>query len=187
MNSFSQSISYGIVGGVNISKTKSFVNHNGSISEREGYDNRISFYLGGDIEFPFKLRGKDLFLNIELIYSEQGRLFKGTDETFIFELNQLNLPIRVKSELFNDFYFGIGGYIGYILQVKGNWYGYKIDEYDLDFGVLSSVEYRLFRNLNIQIKYLLGLSDVLNREFNDGEYKHDNYSRVFQIGLNYKL
>lgn len=185
-NSFSQSISYGVVGGVNISNTKVIVDHNGREFENK-YDNRVSFYIGGNIEFPFKLRNKDLLLNVELIYSEQGHSLKGGSETYIYELNQLNLPVRIKSKLFNNFYFGIGGYIGYILQVKGNLYGNKIDEFDLDFGVLSSVEYKLFGDLNIELKYLLGLSDVLNREFKNGEYKHNKYSRVFQVGLNYKL
>jgi hypothetical protein len=31
------------------------------------------------------------------------------------------------------------------------------------------------------------LTDILNREFNSGEYKHDDFNSVFQIGLNYKI
>ena len=185
--SFSQNISYGILGGLNISNSDITVNHNGEISNRDYYDNRVSFYIGGSVQLPVTIKKLDLFLSFELIYSQQGYIFKGTYETDIIELNQLNLPITLKHEVFKNFYFGIGGYAGYILEVKGNLYGNNLDEYDLDLGVLSVVEYKIVKNLNIELKYLFGLSDVLNREFNDGEYKHNNFNRVLQIGLNYKF
>ena len=184
---FGQNLKYGIIGGVNVSNSDVSVNHNGQISNRDYYDNRVSFYVGGSAQLPVSINELDLFLSFELVYSQQGYTFEGTYETDVIELNQLNLPITLKHQVFKNFYFGIGGYVGYILQVKGNLYGNNLSEYDLDLGALSMIEYKVVKKINIELKYLLGLSDILNREFNDGEYKHNNFNRVLQVGLNYKF
>lgn len=187
-NSFSQSISYEIVGGLNVSNLKLSINHNGDIT-KWNRDNRISFFLGGGIEFPIKIVKSDKFsLNIQLQYSQQGNFVEYfNNENNFDEVNQINLPVKIKAELFNNLFIGLGGYIGYIVFVDDYFYEDEKNYSDIDFGTLVSVEYKLYQKISIEAKYLFGLTDILNREYNEGAYKHNRFNRVFQIGLNYKF
>ena len=187
-NSFSQSISYEIVGGLNVSNLKLSINHNGDIT-KWNRDNRTSFFLGGGIEFPIKNVKSDKFsLNIQLQYSQQGNFVEYfNNENNFDEVNQINLPVKIKAELFNNLFIGLGGYIGYIVFVDDYFYEDENNYSNFDFGTLVSVEYKLYQKISIEAKYLFGLTDILNREYNEGAYKHNRFNRVFQIGLNYKF
>ncbi|KGL58800.1 outer membrane beta-barrel protein [Polaribacter sp. Hel1_85] len=188
LNSFSQSISYEIVGGLSVSNLELSINHKGDIS-KWNRDNRTSFFLGGGIEFPVKIAKSDKFsLNIQLQYSQQGNFVEDfNNEKNFDEINQINLPIRIKAVLFDNLFVGLGGYLGYLVFVDDYFYEDENNYSNFDFGALASVEYRLYKKISIEAKYLFGLIDILNREYNKGEYKHNRFNRVFQIGLNYKF
>jgi hypothetical protein len=184
----SQSISYEIVGGVNVSNLKLSVNHNGDIS-KWNRDSRTSFFLGGGIEFPVKIAKSNKFsLNIQLQYSQQGNFVEDfNNENNFDEINQINLPVRIKAELFDNLFIGLGGYLGYLVFVDDYLYEDEKNYSNFDSGALVSIEYKLYKKISIEAKYLVGLTDVLNREYDNGEYKHNRFNRVFQIGLNYKF
>jgi hypothetical protein len=103
------------------------------------------------------------------------------------KVNQINLPFRIKFELLNFFFIGVGGYIGYLVHVDDYLYEDENNYSDFDAGIVTSIQYKIFKKLSIEAKYLFGLTDILNREFDSGEYKHDDFNSVFQIGLNYKI
>ena len=68
------SIKYALKGGLNSANTDFSVIVKGCSSGRE-YSNRNSYYLGGAIEFFINSTFKNLFLQVELIYSEQGWVY----------------------------------------------------------------------------------------------------------------
>ncbi len=112
--SFSQSLTYEVFGGVNISNLKSSVNHKGS-RLRVSLDSRTAYFFGGSIEFPMNIvKGYNFLLNIQLQYSLQGSSFYFMHDAGrqYDKVNQINLPIRIKFELLNNFFIGAGGYIG---------------------------------------------------------------------------
>ena len=187
--SFSQSLTYEVFGGVNISNLKSSVNHKGS-RLRVSLDSRTAYFFGGSIEFPMNIvKGYNFLLNIQLQYSLQGSSFYFMHDggRQYDKVNQINLPFRIKFELLKNFFIGAGGYIGYLVHVDDYLYEDENNYSDFDAGIVTSIQYKIFKKLSIEAKYLFGLTDILNREFDSGEYKHDDFNSVFQIGLNYKI
>lgn len=187
--SYSQSLTYEVFGGVNISNLKSSVNHNGKHS-RVSIDPRTSYFFGGSLEFPVKIaKDYNFLLNIQLQYSLQGSSFNFTHDggRQYDKVNQINLPIRIKFEPLKNIFIGAGGYLGYLIHVDDYLYEDENNYSDFDAGVAASIEIKIVKKLSIEAKYLFGLTDILNREFNNGEFRHDDFNRVVQIGLNYKI
>ena len=188
LKSFSQSFSYEIVGGLNSSNLNLSIHHKGDVLKwKRG--SRMSFFLGGGIEFPINIKQNDRFLlNAQIQYSQQGNFvenFNGGNQ--YDEINQINLPIRIKYELFENLFIGLGGYVGYIILVNDYFYEDENNYTNFDLGLIGSVEYKIVSKISIEAKYLFGITDILNREFDNGENKHNRFNRVFQIGLNYKF
>ncbi len=153
--SFGQAINFSVKGGLTISNTKYTVIVDGSSSNRD-YDNRTSFYVGGDLDFlilsknDFKLR-----MQVELLYSREGltKKFSSLNYTRILNIDIIKLPILLKKKLFDQLYVLGGGYIGHIINVQedtGTRRGLRSikDSYsNFDTGIIIGVQYHF--NLGI--------------------------------------
>lgn len=187
-DSYSQKLTYEISGGVNVSNLKSIVDHNGKLSE-SSLDHRTSFYFGLGTEFKLKNLGDQFFINLQFQYSEQGSsyYYSYLGSRVFDRVNQFNVPIRLKMNVFDKLTLGFGGYFGYILLTDNYLYEDSENFTKFDSGLILSLDYKLFGAISLESKFLYGITDILNREFDGGAYKHNKYNRVFQLGINYKF
>ena len=183
----SQSFQLGIKGGLNISNTEFNVLDNEMSSSNRDFDNRYSYYIGTMIEFS--KFSNNLSIQIELIYTEQGYSVEGFKEDEI--LNQINIPILLKKEIFRNTYLLTGGYFGVIVSPKkDSFFNEVFDKYsNFDGGLVLGLEYEFDFGGFIETRYNYGLIDVSNTKFisptNTVEWEY--FNRVFQIGLGYKF
>ncbi len=189
--SYGQKIKLGLKGGMNISNTKFAVIDHGESCKRE-YDDRISFYVGGHVEYLTKPgTNKALSIQVELQYSRQGNSFARSSEFgFTFELDQLNLPIILKRSLFNNFSFVGGGYLGYVISSQEKYQGRRYNKdgyYNFDTGLLVGTEYQFNSGLFLELRYVYGLADISNFASPESFIEHEYKNRVFQIGLGYSF
>ena len=191
--SFGQAINFSVKGGLTISNTKYTVIVNGSSSNRD-YDNRTSFYVGGDLDFlilsknDFKLR-----MQVELLYSREGltKKISSLNYTRMLNIDQIKLPILLKKKLFNQLYIMGGGYIGYIINVQedtgtgGGLRSIKDSYNNFDTGIIIGVQYHFKLGIFIESRYNYGLADVSDIEFRNSTIKHNYKNRLVQFGIGY--
>ena len=79
---YAQKTKFAVKGGLNLSNTRFSVIQNGQELDRnfyghDSYKNRTAFYLGVGVEFLLKPdKAKTPSIQVELLYSEQGRTTK---------------------------------------------------------------------------------------------------------------
>lgn len=186
---FGQKFTFGLKGGLNVSNTKFIVLDNGESSERD-YDNRISYNIGGFVEyFPKHKYNKPFSLRTELQFSKQGYSYNKSSETgFILQIDQINLFLILKKNVINNFSIIGGAYLGYVTSSNEKYQGRKYHEeeyFNFDNGILIGSEYSFDSGLFVDFRYMYGLkniSDFKSQEYNiEREYKN----RVIQLGLGY--
>ena len=187
--SYGQKLKYGLKGGMNASNTKFTVLDNGESSERD-YDNRISYFISGFVEyFPKSKSNKPISIQAELQFSKQGYSYNRSSETgFIFQLDQLNLPLTLKKPITNDFSIVGGVYLGYVTSSNEKYQGrnYLQDEYfNFDNGLLIGVEYSFDLGLFVDFRYVYGLKNMSDFKSQESNIEHEYKNRVFQLGLGY--
>ena len=185
-NAFSQSATSKITEGLNISNYKYTININDASSSYYNGD-RVSTFFGLGVEKSIRFQNNNNFLiNGELQYSQQGNSFDsefiGNQTNFI---HQINLLLTLKLETIKNIYLGGGFYTGYLVYVDEYYREDEDTHKNFDFGLVGSFEYRFFKRLSIEVRYLYGVSDILDREFDSSTITHDKYNKVVQIGLNY--
>jgi hypothetical protein len=190
-NSFGQSINFSAKGGLNISNAKFSVIVEGSSSNRD-LNNRLSFFVGGSIDFSILSKKDVLQMQVELLYSREGHTlsYQSTDDIRKFNLDQLKFPILLKYKLFNPFYLVGGGYAGYIINVQedtgtGGLRSIKDRYNNFDTGIVIGVEYHFNLGIFIESRYNYGLADISPIEFRNSTIKHNYKNRLVQFGVGY--
>tara|TARA_R110002051_G_scaffold29585_1_gene68901 strand:+ start:261 stop:839 length:579 start_codon:yes stop_codon:yes gene_type:complete len=185
---FSQSLSYKVNAGLNITNFKYSITDNGS-SFSYYNDNRTSYFIGFGVEKPVDIFNfYNFLLNAELQYSQQGNTFYSPHIGRQSNVNnQLNLLLSLKAEVIKNICLGLGGYAGFLVYVDEYYREDEETHKNFDLGLIGSVEYKFLKKFSIEAKYLYGLSDILNREFDNETITHDKVNRVIQIGLNYRF
>ncbi len=187
--SYGQKLQYGIKGGMNVSNTKFTVLDNGESSARD-FDNQISYYISGFVEcFPKTESNKPISIQVELQFSKQGYSYHSSSETsFIFQLDQMNLPLTLKKPVINDFSIVGGVYLGYVTSSNEKYQGrkYQQNEYfNFDNGLLIGAEYSFDFGLLLDFRYMYGLKNMSNFKSQESNIEHEYKNRVFQFGLGY--
>lgn len=185
--SFSQKINFSLKGGVNVSNTKFSVINNGYTSDRD-FDNRISFYLGGGIEFPVKK--EKMHLQLELLYSRDGyTVVYSSRQTFGLDL--IKIPLSLKVSLFDKLHLLGGGYVGYVINVKFADNAFKALEGDgyenFDYGIILGFEYQFNFGAFIEARYNYGIADISSVAYPASFIEHIYKNRIFQIGMGYRF
>lgn len=174
---FAQSWDFGLKGGLNLSTIVG--------DETSDVDSRTAFYLGGFAEV--KLSDKFAF-QPELLYSSQGA--KGKDEgvDMTLELDYLTIPLMAKYYVAEKFSLDFGPQLGFLLNADAEVMGVSVDFKDyvksFDFGLNLGLSYE-FNKFIINGRYNIGLSNIWDDEFDDGDLKNQN--SVIQFGLGYKF
>ncbi len=191
-NMQAQESSVGIKGGVNLSTL--------SIDDNNDKNMKLGFNVG---VFNKIALTESFAIQPELLYSRQGLKveYDGiADGETKFNLNYINLPVKLVFNLSEDFEFQFGPYVGYLInanlksdaEVLGL---FDIDsEDDVDRKNFNSIDYGLTAGLAFDLKplivgfnYNLGLSQVAK----DDEFSYNMLgnakNRVIQVYVGLKF
>ena len=144
-----QNITFGAKAGLNFA----------SISwKNDSSKTRTSLYVGG---FAKKEIGQNLFGEIGLQYVGNG----GKEGDLTLKIHQINVPVTVKYEVFQDLRLKGGLYLGYITSMQNKYNGTTTtrdsNEYNaFDFGLGIGAEYLLPKNFFVELGYNLGLTNM---------------------------
>jgi len=140
-----------------------------------GFDARLSIHFGGFAQFP--LQGNFTF-QPELIFSLQGAQEEYSDKNI--NAWYLNFPLMFKYNVTDHFNLEAGPQIGFMIGATHD--GDKISDQfkTIDFGVNFGMAYRLTSNVDLGVRYCVGMTDVTD---NSGSL----YNRVIQLSVGYRF
>lgn len=177
-------VHYGVKGGFNFAKLHSEFNNDSS-------DGLTSFYAGGLTEFSLgysnKFKGQ-----VELLYAQNGTKrelrddYDGYTEEVKISLGEIMMPIFLKYNAYEGLYINGGVYLGTIISAKEKWEREgeddSKDEYKtFDAGLLFGAEYNFSNNIFVDLRYNLGMLDILEADTNKV------HNRIFNLGIGYKF
>lgn len=145
-----QSIRFGIKGGAN------FANQNGDAPPAFENKESITSYHAGLVA---EIKLFDSFaIQPELLYSTQGASYKNVGEEFKNELGYLSIPVLAKIYLGKSLSLELGPQASFLLNERKNVdFG---DSKTFEFGVVGGLGLNITKNLFIQARYGLGLTEA---------------------------
>ncbi|WP_108869280.1 porin family protein [Aquimarina aquimarini] len=158
-------VEFGIKAGLNLTKFR---------------NTSSKFKIGamGGVFSQYRL-SKQLAIRSEILYSAQGAKSKNTSGKI--KLNYINmLPAIIKFYPIDKLSLEAGPQVGYLLGGKGAGF-VKSDFKKIDYGAALGIGYSLTDDLEVAIRYNLGLVDITKE--NNTSLKNS----VFQAGLSFKL
>lgn len=153
MNMQAQLVKFGIKAGVN------YANQTGSnitVNSTNYQTDAITSYHAGLIA-EIKLVNS-FSVQPELLYSTQGATYKNATEEFRNELGYLSIPVLAKINLNKLVSLELGPQASFLLSERNN-FNVK-DANTFDFAVVGGLGLNITKNLFIQGRYGLGLTDA---------------------------
>lgn len=152
---------FGVRGGVN------FANISGD--DTDEFDSRTGIQLGFLAEFGLT---DMLALRPELNFSMQGAEISEPGFEGKIKLNYLNIPVMLKIDVADGFFFEAGPQIGFLMSAKEEFEGegesgeedIKDEVKDLDFGGNLGLGYELDSGLFFNARYNIGFADISESE-----------------------
>jgi len=190
---YSQNIEKGIKGGLNLS----------SLSIDGNNDKNIKSGLNAGLWAKFPL-AESFSVQPEILYSNQGIKTTynqaGIEGETKFNLNYLNIPIKLVFNLSDDFEFQFGPYVGYLLNANTNtntqvldyFKVYSEDEINkdrfqtLDFGLTAGLGFTL-EPIILGFNYNLGLTQVAQKDDITYDMLGDAKNTVIQVYVGLKF
>lgn len=170
-----QSPSFGLKGGINISRLTDVPNVN--------WNSRLGFNVGGLAHIHLS---DQVGLQPEVVYSSQGAKYTiGNGVEHSLQLNYINVPVQLQYMFDNGFRLQTGPQVGFLVgvsdKVNGQETGFFSSEdfKDIDFAWSFGLGYLSHSGFGVDGRYNLGLSNI-NK---DGTNTLKN--NVIQIGLFY--
>ena len=147
-----QSIRFGVKGGVNFANQTGDAGFEGTEFSRDG----ITSYHAGLVS---EIKLVDRFaIQPELLYSTQGATYKNAVEEFKNELGYLSIPVLAKIYLSESLSLELGPQASFLLNDRKNVdFG---DAKTFEFGVVGGLGLNITKNLFIQARYGLGLTEA---------------------------
>lgn len=153
VNMQAQLVKFGIKGGVN------YANQTGSditVNSTNYKTSAITSYHAGLIA---EIKLVDSFaIQPELLYSTQGATYKNAVEEFRNELGYLSIPVLAKINLNKFVSLEVGPQASFLLSERNN-FDVK-DANTFDFAVVGGLGLNITKNIFIQGRYGLGLTDA---------------------------
>lgn len=192
--SFSQGVTYGLRGGLNLANVD-FEVSGGGTSIGLDTDSRTFFYLGGFAEIG--LNESPHKIQTGLTYHGNGAVLSEDGDDVTFKISQLNVPILFKFLATEGLYLNGGAYAGAILDVQGELESGNMSETEditddfktLDFGLSIGAEYNFNNGLFLEARYNYGLVNILDNvdEFDIDGVDVTFKNRFFTLGLGYRF
>jgi opacity protein-like surface antigen len=127
-----------------------------NLSGTEIQTDAITSYHAGLIA-EIKLMDK-FAIQPELLYSTQGASYKDVGEEFKNELGYITIPVLAKIYLGESLSLDLGPQASFLLSEKDKFNA--TDSNTFDFGVAAGLGYKITKNIFVQGRYVLGLSEV---------------------------
>jgi len=164
----------------------------------------FGFHIGGFAEFEVS---EKLIFQPELVYYLQGNKHKiDNNLEFISKQSYLNLPIMAKYYVTEEFNIQAGPQISFLLTSKDNFKGSNLllpdgsindtvfnntnnsvntkeDYKNIDFGLNFGVEYKMNNRISFDLRYNLGLTDLVKNRANNNDNTMKN--SVFSFSVDY--
>ncbi|ALM21961.1 hypothetical protein JCM19294_197 [Nonlabens tegetincola] len=175
-----QEFSYGLLGGVNISKIN-------NVGGGELEDNAVSFHAGLNGLFTFDDRWS---AETSILYSREGETFEiGNTESEI-NLDFINIPLHVRYRVWNNLTVHAGPQVGFLLNATQSVAGGNEVDIDDEVTVDSNLSVSLglgydFPELGLFLKanFAEGVTDLFDNE----EFKNDEYTRLVRFSVGYRF
>ena len=169
-----QETKFGVKAGLNMS------NFSGDVEDNSA---KIGFQVGGFAEIKIS----DKFaVQPELLYSLQGAKYSGEGDDLNYNFSYLNIPVMAKFFVAEGFSLEAGPQLGILTSAKvtdGN-DSEDIKEFfeSIDFGLNFGAGYDVAENINIGLRYSLGLSNIAK---DSGDDKISNSNIALAIGYKF--
>lgn len=166
-----QDVKFGAKAGLNLS----------SLANAEGAKTQVGFHLGGYATISVS----DKFaVQPELLYSAQGAKFEGGS----LNLSYINIPVMAKFNVADKFNLEVGPQVGLLMSASQKFSGGSLDVKEgyktMDFGLNFGAGYDVAENINVGLRYCLGLSQ-LEKELATGQTATKNTN--IQLSLGYRF
>lgn len=147
-----QLLKIGVKAGVNFANQTGDANFDGINFSKEG----ITSYHAGLVA---EIKLLDRFaVQPELLYSTQGATYKNAGEEFKNELGYISIPVMAKIYLTDSFSLEVGPQASFLLSEKND---FDVeDAKTFEFGVNAGLGFKITKNLFIQGRYGLGLTEA---------------------------
>lgn len=167
-----QDVKFGAKAGLNFS----------SLANAEGAKTQVGFHLGGYATISVS----DKFaVQPELLYSAQGAKYDGGVSE---NLSYINIPVMAKFYVADKFNLEAGPQIGLLISANAKSSAGSVDTKEfyktMDFGLNFGAGYDVAENINVGLRYCLGLSQ-LEKELATGQTATKNTN--IQLSLGYRF
>ncbi len=153
-----------------------------SISNAEGAKSQVGFHLGG---YATIMVSDKFAVQPELLYSTQGAKFDGDLSE---NLAYINIPIMAKFNVAEKFNLEAGPQIGFLMSANLKSSAGSLDTKDgyksMDFGLNFGAGYDVAENINVGLRYCLGLSQ-LEKELVTGQTASKNTNIQLSLGYSF--
>ncbi|MDC9723835.1 MAG: porin family protein [Urechidicola sp.] len=182
-----QNVSFGLKGGVNMSK---FISPSDPGGEYNMFKYKFGFQVGGFAEI--KLKG-NFYLQPELLFSLQGtkqinainRTYYNTNEFYF------TLPLMFNYKFLEKYSAELGPQINYLFTIKQEEGGFKypddvLDELlnEINWGLAAGVKYDVSATFGFGFRYIYGFD---RKEDATTAFLREYKNSVFQLNLEYRF
>ncbi|SHG53065.1 porin family protein [Flavobacterium johnsoniae] len=173
-----QETRFGVKGGLNISTVG---------GDARNVSSLVGFHVGGFAEIKII---EKLAIQPELLFSTQGAKEKFAGDKYNTNLNYINVPVLAKYYITKQFTVEAGPQIGFLVSAKSDGEDVKDFYRSVDAGFNIGAGYNFTENLSVGLRYYIGLSNVIDENYEDWDDYVDSYkvnNNVFSVSLAYKF
>lgn len=153
MNLQAQFLKFGIKGGVNIA------NQNGSNIIINSTNYKTSEITNYHVGLVAEMKLVNSFaIQPELLYTTHGANYKNAVEDFENQLGYISIPLMAKIKLNKVISLELGPQASFLLSEKNNFDSKDTETFD--FAANGGLGFSITKNLFVQARYILGLTDV---------------------------
>lgn len=182
-----------IVAGFKVGAAMSHLNHSNYDPYIKG-DSKLSgleSFVGGFV-FEHKDSGAINAFQVEMLHHRSGARIEHSDGTIKkLSIDQLQIPILGKFKMSDYLYLTAGVYAGWIYDVREAGDPHKVlrkDFIKIDKGVLLGIQSHFEKGLFLDLRFNLGLSNLLSLENNGvNAPKPFMFNRVFDLCIGIKM
>lgn len=145
----------------------------------------VGFQVGGFAEIKVIER---LAIQPEILFSTQGANLDTPFGDYDEKLNYINVPVLAKFYITKQFTVEGGPQLGFLVSAKQDGHDAKDDYKSVDTGFNFGAGYNFTDNFSVNLRYTVGLSNILDYEVNNAdEYFDSPKNSVLALTLGYKF
>ena len=145
----------------------------------------VGFQVGGFAEIKIIER---LAIQPEILFSTQGASLDTSFGDYDEKLNYINVPVLAKFYITKQFTVEGGPQLGFLVSAKQEGHDAKDDFKSVDTGFNFGAGYNFTDNVSVNLRYTVGLSNILDYEVNNADEYYDSpKNSVLALTVGYKF